>query len=911
MLFILNDDSLSPDFLPRNKIKAQNLFGGSRICEILPPVRTIVASVEGIESDPEVEAIDIEVVKMINPQALLEALTLSVVIAATIGVRAQDDISRDQPSGLSFRYERSARDTKTIRQFEGKVDSVEGVVHVCATIQMGPANPIRYVDGLPEWQPAGDVVEINKSQVPTFTRETVPGGFEIQEHEPLPDGHPQLLEVIALGTRRDGKFTPAVRFGLGNDGRGEKMAHVNCWISDGRIDYFAPFTRPNTPYDFKLQVDLKNKRLSAWVSGWGDDDWFPVAEDVILHSDSPKIDWVQVEMTPDAPPIEGLQLRTEPAPGSESVRPHPLAKQNRVVDVERGFRFQSLRSTWRIPGKHVTIFREPGVHAGFPDVTLAGKDHLVCVWRNSSHTGGSGNGGGLSVAHSYDLGQTWGRPESVPTPAGVYQNCPRLQRLNDGALLMLVDVPSGGDQTVATWDVLLRDSRDEGKTWINERWLRAKEVGGGGGIVPSRVAEMDDGSWLLAASYFAKPGNVEILDYYRSKDRGKTWEFIGQPHHFPPHSLSEPSPIQLADGRLFVIARESRVDGLQGAKGFSTDGGKSWKYQYVPFPITGRTCAGLLQDGRLMVTFRSGVGRAALRAWIGDVDDPTGPQPAGGHCNDRYSIGLKDGVFHLDNDGHRGQFTMYNLRPADSAKTIVDLTFEVLVRANAGRAASVSVPFAGVLRLFPDHVVMAHNPQLRAEIAPGEFHTYRVVSRTGRMELFIDGRPAWDTDQGDSRLSELPWTLISSHALAFGNEPRNPYEVFGYDYYRFKVQHPDLYAVQISPSVTGYSQWRRFEAVTEDPAAGRHVTSWSAAHDGFPDQHQLDHIVEVEASANGHEQGYSGWVQLGDGRIFVVHYTDDTAAASSANPHMFGVPWIRGTFLSLDDLPPRKLGDSK
>ncbi|MDA1053239.1 MAG: hypothetical protein O3C40_22535 [Planctomycetota bacterium] len=54
-------------------------------------------------------------------------------------------------------------------------------------------------------------------------------------------------------------------------------------------------------------------------------------------------------------------------------------------------------------------------------------------------------------------------------------------------------------------------------------------------------------------------------------------------------------------------------------------------------------------------------------------------------------------------------------------------------------------------------------------------------------------------------------------------------------------------------------------------------------------------------SANGHEQGYSGWVQLDDGRIFVVHYTDDTAPASSANPHMFGVPWIRGTFLTLDD----------
>ena len=31
--------------------------------------------------------------------------------------------------------------------------------------------------------------------------------------------------------------------------------------------------------------------------------------------------------------------------------------------------------------------------------------------------------------------------------------------------------------------------------------------------------------------------------------------------------------------------------------------------------------------------------------------------------------------------------------------------------------------------------------------------------------------------------------------------------------------------------------------------------SWSAAEDGFPDQYQLDHILEVEATMLGHEQG--------------------------------------------------------
>jgi len=100
-------------------------------------------------------------------------------------------------------------------------------------------------------------------------------------------------------------------------------------------------------------------------------------------------------MSPNAPPIDGLQVRTEPHPDWEAVRPHPLAKRDPVVDIDRDFRFQSPRSTWRQPGKHVTVFRKPGVHAAFVDVALASPGHLVAVWRNGSHTGGSH---GISVA---------------------------------------------------------------------------------------------------------------------------------------------------------------------------------------------------------------------------------------------------------------------------------------------------------------------------------------------------------------------------------------------------------------------------------------------------------------------------------------------------------------------------------
>ena len=71
---------------------------------------------------------------------------------------------------------------------------------------------------------------------------------------------------------------------------------------------------------------------------------------------------------------------------------------------------------------------------------------------------------------------------------------------------------------------------------------------------------------------------------------------------------------------------------------------------------------------------------------------------------------------------------------------------------------------------------------------------------------------------------------------------------------------------------------------------------------------QLDHTIEVEGSANGDDQGYSGWVELDDGRIFVVHHTDDTAPACIPDGQGLGVPWIRGTFLALSDLPPGAQG---
>ncbi len=800
-------------------------------------------------------------------------------------------------NGLSFHYWSgdTANSSGELRVFDGPMNPVKGVIYIYATIGPIKANPLRFVNGAPDWKPENSPVK--SVETGAVQESSVPGGFVIQEKRPLPDDHPQFLQTIVIGDKSETGFTPVVRFGLADDRRAENKALVTAWVSDGHIDYCGLYVRPGTPYDFKIRIDLTHKRMTAWTIGRGDDEWFLLAEDVPLKTETNSVNNAVVEIYPGGPDVENLVVQNKTWREGEQKRPHPLAKSARAVKSGRGFIFQPMRSTWRKPGKHVTIFREPDFHAAHADVVQAGNDHLISVWHNGGHTDGIG---GMSMVHSYDKGKTWEKSFIFTSLPG---NCPRIQRLKDGKLLLIFDVPSSGDQYTATWDLVLWDSLDEGKTWTNERWLKTAKVGGGGCIVPSRICEMSDGSWLLAASYFAPPPNggafVEVLDYYRSKDHGNTWEFVSQPTNYPPSSLSEPSPVQLPDGKLVVYARESRTDGMPGAKGYSNDGGKTWKYQELSHPITGRTCAGLLKDGRVMMTYRSGVGHAALRAWVGDPNDNTPPQLAGAHFNDSKSVGLKKGALHIDNDGVCGQFTKYSLHPADTEKTVVDLTFEVEVLSNQRRAATVSIPFAGKLRIFPDHIEMFHDKTIRAEVAPGRSHTYHVSSRNGRFQLSVDGVEAIDTDKADNSLLSFQWTKTSVYGLEFGNEAKGS----GASGEEIPRTIPDVYPANITSEVTGYSIWRRFDAVYNDPLTGRREMFWSADKDGFPDQYQLDQILEVEASANGHDQGYSGWTQLDDGRIFIAHYTDDTSAASMPNPHNFGVPWIRGTFLELSDLP--------
>jgi len=782
--------------------------------------------------------------------------------------------------GLSF-----CPDEKLIRTVKTK--SVGGTVYVYATFDMGPVNPVEYKDGLLIWRP-GSVVKT----------EVIESG-EIRADSKIMTEHKQsqktdakkspVLQAISLGEQKDGKFTPAVRFGLGNDNRvaGGKI-RVTPWATDGTIDYFGMHARPDTPYDFKIKLDLKNKQTTVFVSGRGDDDWFLMAENMPLINAVGVINHVQIQQYPNGPEIRDLKVLDSIWAAGEKVRPHRLAKQDRTIKTNEGFKFQSMRSTWSKPGRHVTVARKQDYHMAFPDVVQASDGHLVCVWSTFSHTGGGKN---LKlISHSYDLGKTW--TKMADSPGGG-----RIQKLKDGSLLL---EGRGG----------YFSSTDDGKTWTKAFYFELKDfysdsVKAGAGIA-GHIAELPDGSWLHPNSHWpggeafqVADGKGEQLVFYHSTDRGKSWQFWSELQIYPPHSICEPTLIVMPDNKLMLFARESRNNGFPGIKAFSSDNGKTWQVQELPFPVMGRTWAKFLSDGRVMLTTRSQVGKCSLWAWVGDPYDKTPFKAAGIHFNDRNSVGLKNDALHIDSDGMCGQYTCYLLRPADSMKSKIDFTAEVKVLHNDGYAATLGVPFVGKVRLFPDRVEFAHDPSVKAQVTPGKFHTYRVVRDGDIARVYVDDKMVIETDKCDRRTRRNGFTpaTMSAVNLSFGNEMHN-----------VDPRHDlsTVYTRDIPREVTGYSIWRRVEVILDDPTTQRRVISWLPKRDGFPDQYQLDNIIEVDASIAGSDQGYSGWVELKDGKIFVVNYTDDTAGASKPDYSNLGVPWIRGTFLELSDLPPFK-----
>ncbi|MDA3963078.1 MAG: sialidase family protein [Planctomycetota bacterium] len=262
-----------------------------------------------------------------------------------------------------------------------------------------------------------------------------------------------------------------------------------------------------------------------------------------------------------------------------------------------------------------SISNDPDWYEAFPDVALTARGRLVCVIAECTHHGDRGETR-IAVCHSDDRGATWSPKRHV---TGLHQgkgtghyNCPRITALRDGRLVVAVDRLYSPEQSASPDDCqnVLLFSSDEGETWGPEIMTPVR------GIVPDRLIELRDGRWLLAAHYLDKDLDRRLIQrVWWTDDQGASWygpAIVGDQEGL---NLCEVS-IVAVDDTLVAFHRENSGQGWDCYKTMSFDRGEHWTTPVrFPLPACHRPVAGLLKDGRLLITHRFMQGGLGWVGW--------------------------------------------------------------------------------------------------------------------------------------------------------------------------------------------------------------------------------------------------------------------------------------------------------
>jgi sialidase-1 len=152
---------------------------------------------------------------------------------------------------------------------------------------------------------------------------------------------------------------------------------------------------------------------------------------------------------------------------------------------------------------------------------------------------------------------------------------------------------------VENTEIHLWFSSDEGETWEGPFKTPCH------GIVPERLYELKSGRWLLAAHH-KNPETGKLTEYvWYTDDQGETWSERICLAMDARYNLCEVGLVEVEPNVVVGFLRENSMQGWDCFKAISRDGGKTWEGVYnVPIPGCHRPTVGLLQDGRLLVTYR-------------------------------------------------------------------------------------------------------------------------------------------------------------------------------------------------------------------------------------------------------------------------------------------------------------------
>ena len=517
------------------------------------------------------------------------------------------------------------------------------------------------------------------------------------------------------------------------------------------------------------------------------------------------------------------------------------------AETKPATRMRSLEGSHRV----WDIWRTPGRFTKNPDLIRSPSGKMMLVF-NDADQHWPQEISRITTLESNDNGKTWGDPRVV-AKADVRKGeerwvTPRLSRLKSGRLVIVCDhddyLHMHEDQPPGIW---IWFSEDEGRTWSEPR------LTGVPGIEPDRVIELDDGT-LLMGSQLVFRDNYKLAQFImRSTDGGWTWKDLVVIAKDQVHNHCEGAIVKLSNGSLACVMRENNHNGYPSHVSFSYDWGKSWTHPR-PLPFAGdRPYAKELSDGRVLVTYRNQAGNRGTHAWVGDLSRDYGYQIGGVHYGDHVT--LEPEALHI-HDRPNAE-TRYLLMPPENFRSGILFEAGVRVDGPADRVlATLNVSRLGLRVDLLRHEIWcdfkrgammnaAHpdRPRIdaRHSVDMTKYHTIRLEARKGRMWVAVDGKRVIHG------LMIREWPLEQTW---FGR-------LVG----------------------SGGDAWFRHVSYhAQNESEPEFVWNWQAALGRYPDQYQIDHMLEVRENppipGKRPDNGYSSWVELPDGSIYMVDYTN-------------------------------------
>lgn len=466
----------------------------------------------------------------------------------------------------------------------------------------------------------------------------------------------------------------------------------------------------------------------------------------------------------------------------------------------------------------------------------------------------------ITTLESRDNGKTWGNPRIIAEAniAGGEERwvTPRITRLKSGRLVIICDHDDyhyyHEDRPSGIW---MWSSEDDGGTWSQAHRTGVR------GIEPGRIVELDDGALLMNAHMVFRD-NFKLAEFcMRSTDGGRTWKDLAVIAKDKVHNHCEGHILKLSGGALACILRENNHAGYPSYHCFSHDQGKAWT-KPQPLPFSGdRPFAEELPDGRVLITYRNQAGNTGTHGWLGDLTVGEGYQVGGVHYGDDVVLGPE--ALHIKN--RLNATTRYLMMPPENFRS--DVVLEVRARVDGPPGAPIATFQVGRLGLtveilrdqiwcdFRRGAILnpARPDAIRIDVIHKldmtRYHTIRLQTHHGRMWVAVDGK---EVIHG---VMIREWPLQPTY---FGRNPASQGDVW--------FEHVN------------------YRSVNETEP--EYVWNWHARRGKLPDQYQIDRMLEINpnppVSGQRTDNGYSSWLQLPDGEILMVDYSNrgDKAPAS-------------------------------